>query len=86
MYYVYVIRSAGGRLYTGHTGDLFRRLCQHNLGLCKTTKSDKGWKLVYYDCRESRGKAIKHERWLKTGIGRTFLKKYLIGLDDTNSI
>ena len=31
-YYVYMLTNRGGTLYTGVTGDLFRRVCQHRDG------------------------------------------------------
>ena len=75
MYFVYVIQSNSEKIYTGHTIDLQRRLSEHNNKLCKTTKIDRDWKLVYYESFSTRGDAMKREKWLKTGQGRRYLKE-----------
>ena len=75
MYYVYILRSLkNGRLYTGSTNDLERRLKEHNLGLSKYTKSTKPFRLIHYENFESRSKAIKREKYFKTGKGREELQ------------
>ena len=81
MYHVYVLKSADGLSYTGHTDNLFRRLCEHNTGRCKTTKAGTRWKLVYYEEYATRGEAMKREKWMKTGSGRDFIRKILGGGD-----
>jgi len=73
MFAVYVLGSASGKLYVGHTSDLKRRLVEHNSGMCKTTKVDTDWQVVYSEDCTTRGQAMKREKWLKTGVGREFL-------------
>jgi len=73
MFTVYVLQSAKGKQYTGYTSDLGRRLSEHNFGLCKTTKVDSNWRVIYSEEFDSRGEAVKRERWLKTGKGREFI-------------
>jgi putative endonuclease len=73
MFTVYVIQSARGKRYTGHTYDLERRLLEHNSGLCKTTKVDNNWQVIYSEEFATKGEAIKRERWMKTGVGREFI-------------
>lgn len=75
MYIVYVLRSHRGLRYIGHTSNLDRRLEEHNSGMCKTTKVDTGWTVVYQETHESRGEAMKREKWLKSGAGRGFLRE-----------
>ncbi len=80
MYYVYVLESeVDGRLYKGLTQDLKRRLNQHNKGANKSTKGFLPWKIVYSEVFETRIEARSHEKYLKSGIGREFLKRILVG-------
>ena len=46
---IYLIKSIKGNIYIGSTYDINRRLKEHNWGKCKYTKSDKEWKLIYFD-------------------------------------
>ena len=77
MYTVYVIESLKGSRYTGHTNDLPRRLSEHNNGLCKTTKANTNWQIIYAEIFQTRGEALKRERWLKSGVGREYLKQIM---------
>jgi putative endonuclease len=79
MYFVYVIRSESvGRIYIGHTGDLEKRLGEHNDPSCFSSKFTKRvpgpWSLIYNEKYSTRSEAFRRERWLKTGCGRDFLK------------
>lgn len=40
----------------------------------KTTKPEFTWKVVHLESFETRGKAMKREKWLKTGQGRDLLR------------
>ena len=72
MYYIYVLKSAKtGRLYTGSTADLGRRVAQHNAGRSSATRSGTPYKLVYHEVVSTRPEATRRERYLKTGKGRT---------------
>ncbi len=78
MYYVYVLESlVNYRLYTGSTNDLDRRLIEHNTGISKYTKKTAPFELVYQETYNTRREAFKREMYLKTGIGREFVKKIL---------
>lgn len=78
MFYTYVLRSGStGNLYKGQTDNLERRISMHNKGLSNYTKNRDPWKLVYSEEFDSRREAIKHERFLKSGKGREFLKSIL---------
>ncbi len=79
MYYVYVIQSLkNGRLYTGQTYDIDKRLDEHNQGVFNGYTKGKGpWKLVYSEKFNSRNEAIAREKYLKTGAGRDFIKKQI---------
>ena len=82
-YTVYVIRSEEKFIYTGFTEDLENRLKEHNnRSLSFWTKRGKNWKVVHREEFESRGEAMKREKWLKTGVGREYLKKLGIQVVD----
>jgi putative endonuclease len=77
-YFVYVLESEkDGRLYKGQTSNLTNRVQEHNLGKTKSTKGYVPWNLVYFEKFETREEAVVREKFLKTGIGREFLKKVL---------
>ena len=66
MYYVYVLKCVAGepRFYLGHTGDLKRRLSEHNDAQNRSTRG-KQWKVVYYEAYVSGKAAMRRERILK---------------------
>ena len=75
MFYVYVLYSEKIRkFYTGYTKNLKKRLNHHNLGLDQWSKRGIPWKLVYFETYKSKTKAVKRERFFKTGKGREFFK------------
>ena len=78
MFFVYVIKSTvNNRLYKGLTTDLEKRIKEHNSGKTKSTSPYKPWVLVYFEKFDSRDEARKREKYLKSGIGREFLKNKL---------
>ena len=75
MYYVYVLRSLNnGRLYTGSTGDLKRRVEKHNKGHEPSTKNMRPVELVYYEACMSKYDSLRREKYLKTTYGKRYLK------------
>ena len=77
-YFVYVLKSEkDGRLYKGMTNNIERRIYEHNIGKHKSTRPYKPWELVYQESYDSRIEARKREKYLKSGIGREFLKNKL---------
>ncbi|KKP35273.1 MAG: hypothetical protein UR23_C0031G0002 [Candidatus Roizmanbacteria bacterium GW2011_GWA2_32_13] len=77
-YYTYVLKSrVDNKLYIGWAIDLRQRLKQHNNGLVEATKYRKPLELIYYEACLSEKKAIKREKSLKTGFGRSYLKRRL---------
>lgn len=75
MYFTYVLRSkVDGKLYVGFCKDLKARSREHNKGRVKSTSFRTPLKLVYYEACLSKNKAIKREKYFKTGFGRRFLK------------
>lgn len=68
MIYVYVLRNQpSGRIYTGFTRDLQKRLIQH-------TANKSGYELVYYEACLNVSDAMAREKFLKTGPGKRYLK------------
>ncbi len=49
----------------------------HSKGLVEATKFRRPLKLVYFEACLSKEGAVKREKMLKTGFGRSYLKKRL---------
>ncbi len=78
MFYVYTISSeVKNYIYVGLTNNIERRLDEHNLGYNKTTKPYKPFKLILLEKYETRLEARSREEYLKSGIGKEFLKKLI---------
>ncbi|NMB57169.1 GIY-YIG nuclease family protein [Candidatus Beckwithbacteria bacterium] len=75
-YYTYVLLSLKDKkLYIGYADDLINRISKHNAGDVESTKNRRPLKLIYYEACLIKEKAIKREKQLKTGFGRSYLKK-----------
>ena len=75
MWYVYAIVSEfNGFIYVGMCIDLERRLKEHNAGKSKFTKAYLPWKFIYTELVGERINAREREKYLKSGIGKEFLK------------
>lgn len=78
MHYVYVLRSLSDNgLYIGYSANLRRRLVQHDGGLAIATSHRGPWRLIYYEAYLEQVDALGRERFLKSGSGRSFLKRQL---------
>jgi putative endonuclease len=78
MYYVYVLLSKkDSRFYTGSTSDLRRRIQQHNSGNVESTMNRRPLKLVYYEACYNQDDAKAREMYLKSGMGKRYLKNRL---------
>lgn len=65
-YYIYILASSSGTLYTGVTGNLVLRVQQHKEGIGSFfTKKYSCNKLVYYEQYASVYNAIKREKEIK---------------------
>lgn len=79
MYYVYVLKSLrNGRLYTGSTADIAKRLSEHNSGKSKYTRFTGPFELVYTEEYKTRSEAYGRELFLKSGKGRELLKTLIV--------
>lgn len=78
MHYAYIIESLShpGRLYRGSTGDLDKRLADHNTGKCRHTSKFRPWKLKMYVALETRQLAVRFEHYLKSGSGHAFANRH----------
>lgn len=75
MFYTYVLKSKkDNKLYTGYSTNLKNRIEKHNSGKVESTKNRLPMELVYYEACTNKEKAIKREKYFKTGFGRRFLK------------
>lgn len=79
MHYVYVLYSAKDQnLYTGSTKDLRKRVARHHRGDVPSTKHRRPLKLIYYEACLNGGDAERREKYLKSGMGKRYLKQRLI--------
>lgn len=77
-FYTYVLLSERtGRFYTGATHDLSQRVKQHAEELVRSTKHAQPLRLIYYEACRDKGDAFRRERYLKTGMGKRYLKNRL---------
>lgn len=77
-FYVYVLASqVNNALYIGSTRNLVHRVKEHNLGLVRSTKPYKPWRLIYYEACLNEQDAKRREHYLKTNQGGRLLKRRL---------
>jgi putative endonuclease len=78
MFYTYILKSKkDGKFYTGSTKDLRKRLKQHNDGLSTYTKGRGPFEIIYYEACLLEDKAKSRELFLKSGMGKRYLKNRL---------
>ena len=78
MYHVYAIKSISKNyIYVGMSNNLERRLKEHNNGENSSTKAYKPFILILSEMHENRIIARNREKYLKSGIGKEFLKSLL---------
>lgn len=75
MYYTYVLFAVDqGKIYTGYSSDLKRRLREHTLGKVHTTARMGKMRLVYYEAFDNEQDARDREKYLKTTQGKRTLR------------
>ncbi len=78
MHYVYVLLSEVDRqFYTGAASDLKQRMHKHNEGQVPSTRERRPLKLVYYEACLSKEDAYRREKYLKSGMGKRYLRNRL---------
>jgi putative endonuclease len=79
MYVTYAITSTNRNyIYVGLTSDLKRRLLEHNTGKNRTTRPYKPFQLIFQKEFETRSEARVFEKYLKSGVGKEFLKSIAV--------
>ena len=82
-FYVYILQSeatgilqseATGRYYVGQTKDLQDRVAYHRANYSKALKNRGPWILVYSEKFETRGEAVRRERYIKRQKDRRFIE------------
>ena len=77
-YYVYILQSfKNNKWYTGYTNDLRKRFNQHQQNKSVYTKGRGPFKLIYYEASLREEDTIARERYLKSGMGKRYLKNRL---------
>lgn len=75
MYWVYALQSLSRKyIYVGLTNNLQRRINEHAVGKNKTTRPYRPFTLLYSEKAIDRIEARKREKYLKSGVGKEFLK------------
>ncbi len=77
-WYTYVLQSlADGNFYTGSTGDLRKRMSEHRSGKTTSTRHRQPLELIYYEMCLSETDARAREIYLKSGMGKRYLRNRL---------
>lgn len=72
---VYAIKSVERNyIYVGMTNNLKRRLTEHNTGKNRSTKAYVPFNLIFQAEFENRVLAREKEKYLKSGVGKEFLR------------
>jgi len=76
---VYVLASEkDSSWYIGYTSNLEKRINEHNSGKTITTSRKIPWKVIYCEVAFNKQDAIAREKYLKSGMGRRYLKNRLV--------
>ena len=79
MYFVYALKSEERNyIYVGLTENVTRRFEEHQTGKNKITKPYRPFKLIYSETFSTRPEARIKEIFLKTGMGKEFLRNLKI--------
>jgi len=79
-FFTYVLKCGKtGTFYTGATNNLDKRIKEHNGGKVFYTKDKLPLKVIYFEACLNKDDAYRRERYLKTGMGKRYLKNRLKG-------
>ena len=77
-WYTYVPRSLkDGETYTGSANDLWKRFKQHSDGQTRSTKGRRPLELIYYEMCKDGEDTRSRELFLKSGMGKRYIKNRL---------
>jgi putative endonuclease len=77
-YYVYILQSLKNKnMYTGFTNDLRKRFNEHQENKSTYTNGRGPFKLIYYEASLHKEDAVARELYLKSGMGKRYLKNRL---------
>ena len=72
---IYALKFASGEVYVGMTKDLTRRMEEHRRRQSPSTRRFQGeFELIYQKHFTDYLQARRHEKFMKSGAGRTLLK------------
>jgi putative endonuclease len=75
LFHTYILKSIKtGRHYYGSSGDVDRRLREHNDGEVTSTRSGRPWVIRYLEEFENKSQATQRERYFKKRSGYEWLK------------
>lgn len=75
-FFVYAIKSLERNyIYVGMTDNPERRFEEHNSGKGRATKPYAPFRMIFLEKVGSREAARRREKYLKSGVGKGFLKK-----------
>ncbi|MFC1501427.1 GIY-YIG nuclease family protein [Elusimicrobiota bacterium] len=78
MFYTYVMRSEkDNKWHTGCTGNLRKRFKDHNNNRILSTKGRGPFQIMYYEACQNQQDAYTREKYLKSGMGKRYLKNRL---------
>ena len=76
MHYVYILYSERiDRYYVGRTGNIEKRIDDHNAGRSTYTRQGRPWKIVYQEEFEEKTEAIDREIEIKKRKSRRYIEK-----------
>lgn len=77
-YYTYVLRNmTNGEWYTGCMNDLKHRLREHKDHLRGYTKHNGPYEMIYQETCFDKKDAYAREKYLKTGMGKRYIRNRL---------
>ena len=80
-YWVYILENPRGGFYIGSTGDLDKRIAQHNAEEKQNTKFTHKfgpWSLVWSELHQRRSSAMKREKQIKAMKSSKWIREELL--------